>query len=229
MNERTDLARIDLKEYTYNLLKSRIINCVYEPGSIIYEQLLTNELGVSRTPVREALKKIEQEGFLRVMPKKGVMIKEITISSINEIFQVREELEPLMIKLAGPRMAREQLLAYRNFFQGDTTVFPASSRTNTIALPIDTQFHLYIIDNCGNQYLNEFMHRVFDHNTQMVIFSKLHTTKTYDAHAEHIQIIDLILAENYDKAGKVMRQHVNNNRRQLLEFILKYRPDESAL
>lgn len=213
--------RGDLKQYVYDILRSRIIHCVYEPGSMIYEQLLTQELEVSRTPVREALNKIEQEGFIRIMPKKGVIVKDISVADVGEIFQVREELEPIIVRLAGPHLSREKLLEFQKAFESQAEQ-PVESLGED-ELPLETQFHLYIIDNCQNSFLTEFLRKIFDRNTQLVIYSKHHKLNNYNARPEHLKIIELLLDGKYEEAGQVMREHVVKNRNELVEHLLCHR------
>lgn len=210
-----------LKKYVYEIIRSRIIHGMYEPGTMIYEQTLTEELGVSRTPVREALNKIEQEGFIRIMPKKGVMVKEITVADVGEIFQVREELEPVMVRLAGPYLDKEELAAFKRRFENEPEQHVENLGIDE--LPLDTQFHLYIIDNCHNSFFKDFMKKIFDRNTQLVIFSKQHKLNSYDARPEHLEIIRLLTEEKYEEASQVMQQHVVRNRSQLVERLLHYR------
>lgn len=212
--------QIGLKKYVYEIIRSRIIHGVYEPGMMIYEQALTQELEVSRTPVREALNKIEQEGFIRIMPKKGVMVKEITVADVGEIFQVREEMEPVIVRLAGPYLDKGELERFKQRFESEPEL-PVES-LGSDELPLDTQFHLYIIDNCHNSFFKDFMKKIFDRNTQLVIFSKQHKLNSYDARPEHLEIIRLLLEDKYEQAGEVMRQHVIRNRSQLLERLLHY-------
>ena len=212
--------RSDLKNHVYEVIHTRIIHGIYEPGSMIYEQTLTQELGISRTPVREALNKIEQEGFIRIMPKKGVMVKEITVADMGEIFQVREELEPVIVRLAGPYLSREELLAFKEQFDNEPEQW--GEMLGADELPLDTRFHLYIIENCHNSFFMDFMKKIFDRNTQLVIFSKQHKLNSYDARPEHLEIIQHLLEGNYNQASEVMKRHVIQNRNQLIGRLLHY-------
>lgn len=88
-------ANRNLKNEVYQILKERLINCVYPPGSIINEAQLSAELNLSRTPVREAISRLEMDGFIKIMPKKGLYVTDILLSSIIQLFQTRIEIEPI--------------------------------------------------------------------------------------------------------------------------------------
>lgn len=210
----------DLKNYVYKVIRERIVNCTYGPGSMIFEQNLTEELKVSRTPVREALNRIEQEGFIRIMPKKGVMVKEISVSDVGQIFQVREEIEPIIVRLAGPYLSKERLGDFRRRYENGEQE-DMWSRTSQ-ELPLDTRFHLFIIENCHNSFLQEFMNKIFDRNTQLIIFSHHQEDKIYNAVDEHMQMIDLLLEDRYEEASELMKQHVIHNREAILAHLFRY-------
>ena len=91
MSEKKD----SLKERAYRIIKDKIIRCEYMPGDFLNEKSLIEEIGASRTPIREALNKIEQENLVKIIPKRGVVVSEITMKDISEIFQVRECVSPM--------------------------------------------------------------------------------------------------------------------------------------
>ena len=88
-------GRISLKRKIYLDLKQRLIQCVYPPGSELNELLLTAEYGVSRTPIREAVSQLELEGYLKVLPKKGIYIPDVSIDKVLQIFQTRLEVQEI--------------------------------------------------------------------------------------------------------------------------------------
>jgi len=101
----------NLKNKAYDILKRRLIYCEYEPGSILKESELAVELGISRTPIREAISLLENEGYLIVAPKKGIFITDITLNDVIQIFQVRMVIEPVALKMAGPNLGIDDLMS----------------------------------------------------------------------------------------------------------------------
>ena len=99
-----------LKQYAYEFIKKKILTCEYEPGRHLNEQQLCEAMGnISRTPVRDAVSRLEQEGLLNILPKKGILVSELRISDINRIFEVRMLLEPYVLRRYGSKQAADQL------------------------------------------------------------------------------------------------------------------------
>lgn len=201
----------DLRTQVYDVLRNKLINCVYTPGTLLNEAQLSEEFGVSRTPIREALNRIAHEGFIKIMPKKGIYVTDVTLNDVLQIFQTRLAVEPLTLRMAGPSLPKEDLLAYREKFMG-----PEPDITDGFRL--DTAMHLFIVDHCGNRYLVDMMHKVFDENTRVVIATEQNKAKIHDARKEHLEILNLLLAEKFDKACQSMASHVETCRKAALDF-----------
>ena len=86
--------KISLKEKAYLYIKDKILSCEYKTGYFIDEKILIEELSASRTPIREGLSRLEQEGFVQILPKKGVVVKDINLRDIAEIYQISNKLIP---------------------------------------------------------------------------------------------------------------------------------------
>lgn len=204
-------ANRDLKNHAYQILKERLVNCIYEPGSILNEAQLASELQLSRTPIREAISRLETDGFIKVMPKKGIYVSDIQLSDVLQIFQTRFEIEPVALRMAAPHLPMEQLVAFRNKFREDLTDIPNGFR-------LDTAMHLFIIEHCGNRYIIDMMHKVFDDNTRVVIASKQNQVKIHDARLEHLDIIETLMDKEYEKAAQLMSVHIESCRRAALDY-----------
>lgn len=98
-----------LKDEAYTLIKRRIITCEYRPNTFLNEADLIADLDASRTPIREALNKLEQEGFVEILPKKGVMVTGLTLSEINQTFEARILLEPFIVENYMDRIDKDAL------------------------------------------------------------------------------------------------------------------------
>ena len=157
MTDITNTAGNDLKNYAYNILKERLINCTYAPGSILNEAHLTSEMKLSRTPVREAVSRLETEGFVKVIPKKGIHVTDILLSDVLQIFQIRTEFEPTILRLSASRLPKDELLYFIQRFEN-----PDPDDTVMDRIRLDTAMHLFIIEHCGNRYMVDIMHRVYD-------------------------------------------------------------------
>lgn len=201
----------DLKNHTYQILKERLINCVYEPGTMLNEAQLATDLGLSRTPVREAISRLEMDGFIKIIPKKGIYVSDIQLSDVLQIFQARYEIEPVALRMAAPHLPLEELYAFRDKFNGDLTDIQNGFR-------LDTAMHLFIIEHCGNRYMIDMMHKLFDDNTRVVIASKQNQVQIHDARMEHLEIIETLIDKEYEKAAIMMQAHIESCRRAALDY-----------
>ena len=204
-------ANKDLKNHTYCILKERLVNCIYPPGTLLNEAQLAADLGASRTPVREAISRLESDGFVKIMPKKGVYVSDILLSDVLQIFQTRIEIEPIAVRLAAPHLPREELLAFCGKFKGEAPDIQNGFR-------LDTAMHLFIIEHCGNRYIIDMMHRIFDENTRVIISSKQNQVQIHDARLEHLDILNSLLDKDTERAIALMQSHIENCRKAALDY-----------
>ena len=204
-------VRQNLKLQAYSILKEKIVSCEYSPGSMLNEARLATELGFSRTPIREAISILEMVGFLHIVPKKGILVTDILLSDIVQIFQARMEIEPVALKLAGPNIPREKLLTWKEMFLTDAPSIEHGYKT-------DTAMHLGIIGYCNNAYIIDMMKKVFDKNTRIIICSRQNKEHMQEARKEHLEILDGLLCEDFDLAAAKMRAHVAVCRNAAMDF-----------
>lgn len=204
-------ANKDLKNHTYCILKERLVNCIYPPGTLLNEAQLAADLGASRTPVREAISRLEMEGFVKIMPKKGIYVTDISLNDVLQIFQTRIEIEPIAVRLAAPHLPREELLAFCSKFKGEAPDIQNGFR-------LDTAMHLFIIEHCGNRYIIDMMHRIFDENTRVIISSKQNQVQIHDARLEHLDILNSLLDKDTERAIALMQSHIENCRKAALDY-----------
>ena len=103
-----------LKDKAYTIIKERILSGFYEPNTMLNEVALSDELGISRTPIREALNDLEHEMLVNVLPKKGTQVSEINFDVVRDIFQVRMLIEPYILRQFGPLIDKLQLLRIKS-------------------------------------------------------------------------------------------------------------------
>lgn len=201
----------NFKNQAYTILKDRLINCIYEPGSFLNEAQLAADLGCSRTPIREAISRLEYDNLVKVVPKKGIYVSSISLTNVQQIFQTRLEIEPVTLRMAADNLPMEELLEFREKFTGELTDIQNGFR-------LDTAMHLFIIEHCGNCYLIDMMRKLFEDNTRVIISSKQNQVQIHDARQEHLEIIDSLIARNTDKAVSLMRTHIASCQRAALDY-----------
>ena len=113
MKETELQTKLSLKLQAYQYLKTKILNCEYRPNEFLNEQKLCAEMGnISRTPMRDALGRLEQEGLITILPKKGLMVSGITEEDVHSMFEMRLLVEPYALRTYGSSIPREQLEAF---------------------------------------------------------------------------------------------------------------------
>ncbi len=140
-----------LRELVYEELRGLILTGQIKPGARMMEIEIAEEMGVSRTPIREAIRKLEKEGLVTIEPRKGAYASELSVTDMVDILEVRATLEGLAAGLAANRMTAEQkqqLLQY-------SEAFNKAAREGDMAGMIlnDTNFHHHIVQCCENKYL----------------------------------------------------------------------------
>ncbi|MGY1840651.1 MULTISPECIES: GntR family transcriptional regulator [unclassified Modestobacter] len=205
----------DLRQHVYAVLRDKLINCEYRPGAMLNETDLSVDLGVSRTPVREALHRVELEGLVRIVPRRGVQVAPVLLADIEQIFQVRLEVEPIALRLAAGSLPAEELRWYRRQL-ARTDLDPKA------AFGLDMSMHLFFIGHCGNRHIMDMMRRVFDGNRRAVIHTRQDELRIHDARDEHVQILDLLLARDVEGACRALRQHIVCCRDAAMEFYVRH-------
>ena len=199
-----------LTDYVYETIKKRLITCEYLPNSVLNEAQIATELGCSRTPTREAIIQLERQGFLHIIPKKGIYVSAITANEIMQIFQARKEIEPVALKMGRANLDTEVLLDFKQRFSNDTDDFMSGYK-------LDTAMHMYFVENCINNFIIDMMHSVFDKNTRVIIASKENQLHVNESRKEHLEIINLLLNKDFDEAGIRLSEHIDHCRLAALE------------
>jgi DNA-binding GntR family transcriptional regulator len=203
--------KLNLKTKAYNILKDKLKYCIYAPGSLLNEVQLANDLGISRTPVREAISLLETEGYLKILPKKGIYVTDILLNDVLQIFQVRMEIEPVVVRLAGPNLPVKELIAWREKFKNEPL-----DQINGFGK--DTEMHLFFVEYCNNVYISDMMRKVFDKNLRIIIASQQNHSHLQEACDEHIAILTALIDQKYDQAAELMHTHITSCRRATVDF-----------
>lgn len=216
------LSNKNLKNQAYQTIKDRLINCVYPPGSFLNGQQLALDLNISRTPIREAISQLEFDNLVHVVPKKGILVSDITLTDIQQIFQTRLEVEPMTLRLAMPYLPMAELEMFRQKFAQEQSPDVVND------FRLDTAMHLFIIEHCGNKYLIQMMQKVFEENTRVIISSNQNRVHIHDARMEHLEIINTLIAQDMERAVSLMRTHVEGCRRAALDHFSSVQAHFSA-
>lgn len=191
----------------YNQIKEKIITVEMPPGSVIRENQLMQELGLGRTPIREALKQLQTESLVVVAPRRGMFVADITITDLQQIYEVRVEIESLCARLAAGRITPEQLVEMSHLISSYQSV---DTYDKTSLLVFDRRFHNLVARAAGNKFLrSEF--EVFYNLSLRIWYLALNHIQPADVNVEaHIGILTALEARNSEDAERMMRRHIQH-------------------
>lgn len=209
------MSKDSLKEKAYQLIKSKIISCEYKPSTFLNETELMEEVGASRTPIREALNKLEQENLVRIVSKKGIKVSELMVQDIRDVYQVRALIEPHIIRVWGKDISKEQLAKYKVDCQNARTNIGNSEKYF-----LDDALHTMIIDVCQNAYLTQMMSHLHDQNLRIRVIAGYTSKRLEKSIDEHIVVTDCLLADDYDGAEQAMIVHLENGKKAAFDKLM---------
>lgn len=208
---------LPLRDVVFNTLRQAILRGELKPGERLMEIQLANKLGVSRTPIREAIRKLELEGLVLMIPRKGAEVAEITEKSLRDVLEVRRALEELAVELACEKITPEQIQELRDA----AASFRDSLQEGDITriAEADVKFHDVIYLATDNQKLIQLLNNLRE---QMYRY-RVEYLKRSDFHQqlmdEHEEIIETIERGQKDQAVQVVCQHVDNQVEAVMDTI----------
>ena len=205
----------NLAGQVYNQIKTLILCNEVLPGQKLHHQELSERLGVSRTPVREALTRLVQEGYVSLLPNRGFTCKEIRLQEAIELYELREALEAFAVERAVENLTDEALrkLSAKMSLYGQDV----QKRFTRDRLVYDQDLHLEIARLSGNETLTKTLTQVFER-----IILKRRTDGLYDpargvkAHQEHLRLLQAIKKRNAQEAVKIVRAHIRVGKNNVL-------------
>ena len=146
-----------LSEQAYYLIKEKITTLEMPPLSVVDEQFLREELGLGRTPIREALHRLSAEGLIIIAPRRGMFVAEISITDLAKIFEVRIALEGLCARLAAERVTQDQIAQMEMTLADLETVTEGDTKA---LMRIDERFHSLLYQAADNEFLMDSLDRL---------------------------------------------------------------------
>ena len=203
--------------------REAIQSSVLKPGQRLMEIQLAEALGVSRTPVREAMRELEMEGFVIMIPRRGTYVSDLSLKDITQVFEIRTVMEELAASLAAVRITEEELAELERIL----VMISGYIRENNQAdfLKADVQFHQILYEASRNKWLIEIINNLRDHLMRFRSISTLYPGRLAQTWEEHRQLVEAIASHNVEKAKKVAVLHMANAERTPLDEI---EPSEAA-
>lgn len=215
------MMNINLKEKAYETIKDKIIHCEYRPNMILSEAVLMQEIDSSRTPVREALNKLEQEGFIQIIPKKGIIVTALSLNEVTMTFEARLLLEPYILDTSFQFIDRNKLKEIRSDIVRQLQDIALGTQNYSDFCRSDDQLHRTIVAACSNKYFNLSLEHIYDQNMRIRLLAGSHIWERHTSAArEHIELIDLILNNDKEKAKEVIMTHLTHSKDAAIRSLL---------
>ena len=223
MSERTPLVpiRLDnykpLRELVFESLHEAIISGQLSPGERMMEIQLAEEMGVSRTPIREAIRKLELEGLVLMIPRKGAYVAGLSMKDIADVFEIRRALEGLAAELAAERITDEELEELERYLVKIAEEIEAQDLDKVVA--IDTDFHTLIYNASRNQRLTQIISNLREQIQRFRTTSLSYPGRMKSALEEHRKIVEAIATRDGEMARKIAQEHIENAENSMLSMI----------
>lgn len=210
----------DNSEIIYETIKKEIIDATRKPGDIFNEKEFATNMGISRTPVREAVLRLANEGLLLVMPRRGTFVSHISTADVRDMYQVRKILEPQIAAIAAQKCDKEIAKQWRNFFKEEKNTGKAHSKdcihpgnkTLDVYSDSDALFHIFIAECTGNRILISQIEELMTLTQRIRSLSNVvREDRFLSAVSEHIAITKALVSADSEEASKAMLIHLENS------------------
>ena len=194
----------------YSLIRERIQSGEYPPATRITEQEIADASGVSRTPVREALQRLQNEGFVRVTANQGAVVVDWNDDDANDVFELRALLEPYGAARAATRIGPEGIERLRALAEAqyEESVHRKPGYTQRIG-HLNSQFHRTLHEFAASQRLSMLMPMLIEAPLVMRTFTKYDEAELLRSASHHLEIVSALEARNADWAAAIMRSHIH--------------------
>ena len=210
-----------LREVVCETLRTAIIEGILKPGERLMEIQVSEELGVSRTPVREAIRKLELEGFVVMIPRRGTYVSDLSIKDINEVFEVRTALDVLAAGLAAERITYEELEQMERLLVELGTYIEQNDMQKIVEA--DSEFHDLLYSASRNMRLVGIINNLREQLTRFRAQSMSYPGRLKIMLGEHTRLVESLGQRNVALAKRLAGEHMANAEQTLLKTMLEKR------
>lgn len=210
-------AYLPLRDVVFNTLREAILKGDLKPGERLMEIQLASKLGVSRTPIREAIRMLEQEGLAITIPRRGAEVAKMTLKDMEDVLEIREALDELAAQIACTKMSDEQMDKLKECAKK----FEESTKTGDVKqiAYADVEFHDVIYEATNNpklvNLLSNLREQIYRYRVEYIKNKKNHPILIQ----EHQEIVDAIMAHDKEAVTAAMQVHVSHQAEAVKEVI----------
>lgn len=205
-------------EEAYARILERIVSLEMPPGSIVNEARLREDLGIGRTPIREALQRLARENLVRSVPHRGTFVTEVNITDLARITEVRVVLEGHAARVASEKLTEADRAAIRELMRLLRREVVTDQRA---LMQLDRRVHRALYQAAHNPYLESTLERYFNLSLRLWYLVLDRQVGLRQAVAEHVALLEAVLAGDGDRAEDVMRRHVTGFEREIRRVLVE--------
>ena len=203
---------------TYAAIKRDILANLLRPGSKLTHRMLAEKLGVSRTPVRESLERLYQEGYVKRVQNRGYFVAEMDTQEVSELYQTREALELFALQQVLTKGISAQSLKAIQAINARYRIL-CQQNLSRERLMVDREFHLALADLAGNGFLNRTLAGIFDRLILKRRVEGYHDTRGLKPYDDHVRLLAAFGKGDDDLAQRQLREHISSACTRLTEYL----------
>ena len=216
------LQTVTKAKAVYIEIRTRILKAALAPGSPANQEALAADLGVSITPLREALRRLEMEGLIRLEAHRTMIIAPLTSQELDEMYAIRTELDPFAASLATANASEPQLELIKRLARQKAATDPV------LQLERNREFHRAVYSSSGNSALINLLEQLWDRTDRYrLILIKEELLQGSTSRQEHMDLADALAGRRKDLAARLMRAHIQQSHARIATVMMA-RPTERA-
>jgi DNA-binding GntR family transcriptional regulator len=208
-----------IRDQIYEAIQQSIVNNSYKPGEELQIDRLAEEFGVSTTPIREALIRLESSGLVQLIPNKGARVTAFQEEDIRDTWEVRKLLEPYAAGLTAEQDVTPEIQELNKAFD----LLERGSQDGDLYIQSDIHLHELLYSHLSNELLKETLHNILQRSMRMRYYaedvSKMHDQVVREVISEHKQILQALTAGDREKTVEAVRRHIENGEQRALRAI----------
>ncbi|MEE3719377.1 GntR family transcriptional regulator [Tumidithrix elongata RA019] len=208
-----------LHEQTYRVLRTNIFSGELAPNERLVETQLADRLQVSRTPIREAIRKLQQEGLVIADASGGLRVATLSIGDVIQLYDCRIALEQLSVAGACDRASTQEIEQLEQYVISAEKLARAKLVEPTELLELDYQFHHLIAESSGNKWLVSLLEQVFDKMFLLRLRTTNHNPEVLEIRQEHRQIYEAIAQRDAQSAKDTICGHLTNSKARVVRAV----------
>jgi len=208
---------LPLRDVVFNTLRKAILTGTLKPGERLMEVHLANRLGVSRTPIREAIRKLELEGLVIMIPRRGAEVARITEKSLKDVLEVRRALDALSVELACDRITSEDTRRLWEACQEFERA--ARGKDASVIAKADVALHDIIVEATGNLRLQQLVNNLSEQMYRYRFVYIREESRHDNLVKEHREIYESIASRDKERAARAAKVHIDNQEKSIIRQI----------